>query len=260
MKESRSLEVCTVRHTIANILVVTKCESFGIYLFFSLSLSFWNPFAQLFVSSRARFTSCSHHVRSRLYSGILAFFLRYIRQIFHRHRNCEYIASVCAIHAKTDWLISNNLVNALVCRDALSHHRLTETHGKCVLRFQNIFAADLCSVDSESLLQTRKCCVPFVFAHAIPPCILLVVVCVDCSWNNGAFPIIHWLIDFLARCLISNLPAKSAQTFRKSLYCSKVFKQKCCTVIAHHTERKESWNFYKISQFMGKLVSWKISE
>lgn len=121
-------------------LVVTKCESFGISL--SLSLSFSNPFAQLFVSSRARFTSCSHHVRSSLlhirYIHFHFVFLNKFALLYFCAANLSSLSRlwifqmyICDV-GKYLWLISNNLVNALVCRDMLSHHH------SCLKHMENV--------------------------------------------------------------------------------------------------------------------------
>lgn len=97
------------------------------------------------------------------------------------------------------WLISNNLVNALVCRDMLSHHH------SCLKHMENVC--------TDFRIKLRLIYIRWIrnrFDVRCAICIrtierfILLLVCFHCfvfffEWNKGALPIIHWLIDFLSR-------------------------------------------------------------
>lgn len=117
---------------------VTQCESFGFCQIQSYS------FAQLLLLlfSHARFTSCSHHVRRGLlhirYIHFHFVFLNKFALLYFCAANLSSLSRlwifrvyICDV-GKYLWLISNNLVNALVCRDMLSHHH------SCLKHMENV--------------------------------------------------------------------------------------------------------------------------
>lgn len=117
---------------------VTQCESFGFCQIQSYS------FAQLLLLlfSHARFTSCSHHVQSSLlhirYIHFHFVFLNKFALLYFCAPNLSSLSRlwifqmyICDV-GKYLWLISNNLVNALVCRDMLSHHH------SCLKHMENV--------------------------------------------------------------------------------------------------------------------------
>lgn len=125
-------------YTYAYYIGVTQCESFGFCQIQSYSFAH----LLLLLFSHARFTSCSHHVRrGLLHIRYIHFHFVFLNKFALLHFCAANLSSlsrlwifrvyICDV-GKYLWLISNNLVNALVCRDMLSHHH------SCLKHMENV--------------------------------------------------------------------------------------------------------------------------